>query len=267
MAATRLPLAILVNLALATAPVLAQSDASTGDWSLRLGGAALVVPSYEGSDSAAVRPVPLVDLQWRDLVFLDSRRGLGANLIRVDDPRGRGSLKIGPFANWRFARKEGDDDDLRGLGDVKGGVDVGAFAQYSLGRIDLNLTGKRNASDRDLGGTVEFGARYRLAPIGRTMVSFGPSVTWADSDYMKSYFGVAADKVLASGLAAYVPSAGVKDVGIGVLAVHPFAGNWALSGFGGYTRLVGDAADSPLVKQRGSANQLSFGLGLSYKFR
>lgn len=266
MAAPRLPLAVTAIL-LTASPAYAQPAAVGSDWSLRLGGAALVAPSYEGSDSVAVRPVPLVDFTWRDVVFLDSRRGIGANLVTLGDPEGLGSLTAGPLATWRFARKEGDDDDLRGLGDVKGGADVGAFARYSRGRIDLNLTAKRNVSDADLGGTVELGARYRLPPIGRTLVSFGPSATWADGDYMKSYFGVSADRVQASGLAAYAPSAGVKDVGVGALAIHPFGGNWALSAFGGYTRLVGDAADSPLVKQRGTANQVSIGLGLSYKFR
>ncbi len=244
---------------------LAQPAEPKGDWSLRLGGAALIAPSYEGSDSLAVRAVPLVDLNWRDTVFLDTRRGLGANVFKMTDPQGRGALKIGPFVNWRFEREESDDDDLRGLGDVKGGIDAGAFANYTFGRLEFDLSGKRNVSETDLGGTVELGMRYRLAPIGRTMVSFGPRATWADGDYMRSYFGVPAAKASAAGLAAYTPSSGIKDAGVGAVLVHPFGTGWALTGFGGYTRLVGDAADSPLVKQRGTPNQFSIGFGISYK--
>jgi outer membrane protein len=37
-------------------------------------------------------------------------------------------------------------------------------------------------------------------------------------------------------------------------------------GYGRYERLVGDAADSPIVREFGSRNQLSGGLGLTYTF-
>jgi MipA family protein len=255
----------LTVLLLAPTAAWAQPTEPKGDWSLRVGGAALLAPSYEGSNSFKVRALPLVDLNWRDTVFLDTRRGLGANVFKMTDPQGRGALKIGPFVNWRFEREESDDDDLRGLGDVKGGIDVGAFANYTFGRLEFDLSGKRNVSETDLGGTIELGMRYRLAPIGRTMVSFGPRATWADGDFMKTYFGVPAAKASAAGLAAYTPSSGVKDVGVGAAVIHPFGQAWALTGFGGYNRLVGDAADSPLVKQRGTPNQFSIGLGISYK--
>jgi len=246
-------------------PVFAQSPTPKSDWSLRLGAAALVVPSYEGSKNLAVRPLPLVDLSWRDTVFLDTRRGLGANLVKFGDAKAGGAFKIGPIANWRFQRNEDDDDDLKGLGDVKGGVDVGAFVQYAVGPFDLNLVGKRNVSQSNLGGTVEFGANYRFAPIGSLRASIGPTATWADSDYMKSYFGVAADKVAASRLSAYAPSSGMKDVGFGASLAYPLGANWTVGGFAGYKRLLGDAADSPLVKERGQANQFSLGWSVSYK--
>ena len=37
-------------------------------------------------------------------------------------------------------------------------------------------------------------------------------------------------------------------------------------GFARYERLVGDAAKSPIVREFGSRNQLSAGIGLSYTF-
>jgi outer membrane protein len=33
-----------------------------------------------------------------------------------------------------------------------------------------------------------------------------------------------------------------------------------------YEKLLGDAADSPLVRLRGSSNQTTFGVGASYSF-
>jgi outer membrane protein len=37
-------------------------------------------------------------------------------------------------------------------------------------------------------------------------------------------------------------------------------------GYGRYERMVGDAAKSPIVRDLGSRNQLSGGLGISYTF-
>ena len=55
------PTAFLVASALMLASrALAEWGGSKGDWRLRLGGAALIAPSYEGSDSIVVRPIELM---------------------------------------------------------------------------------------------------------------------------------------------------------------------------------------------------------------
>lgn len=253
-------------LAAAALPAFAQAPAEPrGDWRVNLGAIGFATPSYEGSNSYKARALPLVDIEWRDTVFLSAERGLGANLVTLRDPAGRGAFRAGPFVNYRFSRDQGDDDDLRGMGDVKDGVDLGAFASYEFGALALRVAGRQNVSHSELGGTVDVGLRYRLPPIGRTTIGFGPSATWADSDFMKSYFGVTAAQATASGMRAYAPSSGFKDVGVAANAVHPLGGNWALTGFGGYKRLIGDAADSPLVKDRGTPNQFRVGFGVSYR--
>lgn len=255
-----------VFLALASLPVSAQTpEQPRGDWRVIVGGTGFLAPSYEGSDRMKARALPLIDIDWRETVFLDTRRGLGANLLTLRDPNGRGAFRAGPLLNWRFARDEGDDSDLRGLGDVKGGADLGAFASYEFGPVGLNLLGRKNVSHSELGSTIEVSARYRTRVGTGTMLNIGPSTTWADSDYMRSYFGVTAAQSRASGLAGYTPSSGFKDVGVNGGAVHPLGGGWALVGALGYARLIGDAADAPLVKQRGSANQFRVGLGVSYR--
>lgn len=259
-------------LALATLPAAAQNpEQPRGDWRVVVGGMGFAAPSYEGSDRTKLRALPLVDIEWRETVFLDTRRGLGANLVTLRDPNGRGAFRAGPLVNWRFARDADDDSDLRGLGDVKGGADLGAFANYDYGPFGFNLLGRKNVSHSELGATIEVSARYRI-PLGettprgpRTMLILGPVATWADSDYMRSYFGVTAAQSRASGLAAYAPSSGFKDAGLAGTAIHRFGDNWALTGIAGYSRLIGDAADAPLVKQRGSANQFRVGLGLTYR--
>lgn len=58
----------------------------------------------------------------------------------------------------------------------------------------------------------------------------------------------------------------LKDAGVTFDLDYNLTENWGLTGRLGYKRLLGDAADSPLVEDRGSADQLSTGLFVNYKF-
>jgi outer membrane scaffolding protein for murein synthesis (MipA/OmpV family) len=88
--------------------------------------------------------------------------------------------------------------------------------------------------------------------------------TYAGNDYMHHYFSVTPVQAAASlaNLAAFDADAGIKDVYIGAVGVIPLSEAWTLRVAAKYTRLVGDAADSPVVE---SADQFSGTVGLSYR--
>ena len=67
-------------------------------------------------------------------------------------------------------------------------------------------------------------------------------------------------------LPAYSASGGLNSYGAGTQVLYRFNQQWEGRTFVEYERLTGSAADSPLVTQRGSANQLTYGLGASYSF-
>ena len=100
----------------------------------------------------------------------------------------------------------------------------------------------------------------------------GRSPTAAVSPYFSiSQAQSAATAVVASttGLAplpAYAASGGLYSYGAGTQVLYRFNPQWEARTFVEYERLTGSAADSPLVTQRGSANQLTYGLGASYSF-
>jgi outer membrane scaffolding protein for murein synthesis (MipA/OmpV family) len=64
-------------------------------------------------------------------------------------------------------------------------------------------------------------------------------------------------------LKKYTAEAGFKDVKVSVTAGYPITNRWRLGGKVEYKRLVGDAADSPIVDDE---NQFLAGFGLSYHF-
>ena len=100
----------------------------------------------------------------------------------------------------------------------------------------------------------------------RYVFSIGPRVLFSDARYQRAYFGVTPAASLATGLAAYRPGGGVHGVAVASGVTYALNNRWGLFGYARYERLVGDAAKSPIIRELGSRNQLSGGVGLNYTF-
>jgi outer membrane protein len=67
-------------------------------------------------------------------------------------------------------------------------------------------------------------------------------------------------------LPVYRPDAGLHAAALTSGLSYQFSPRFGMFGFGRYERLLGDSAKSPIIREFGSHNQLSGGLGLSYTF-
>jgi outer membrane scaffolding protein for murein synthesis (MipA/OmpV family) len=83
---------------------------------------------------------------------------------------------------------------------------------------------------------------------------------------MDAYYNVTKKRSAKHGLAAYNPEGGFKSVGFGSEVVWKATDRIEAGVFGQYNRLVGPAADSSLVRERGSRDQFVVGISTSYKF-
>jgi outer membrane scaffolding protein for murein synthesis (MipA/OmpV family) len=124
----------------------------------------------------------------------------------------------------------------------------------------------QDVSGSNDGLVVTLGVGYTMPIDDRTLVALTATIDYASGEYMSTYFGIDAGDSARSGLKTYDADAGIKDVGLGVvLQYYP----WDRVGFRAlarYTRLVGDAADSPVVDDRGDENQVVGGLMVTYRF-
>src|SRR5438552_2861991 len=98
--------ALALGLSVATTGV-ASADGSfwswfAGDWSLTLGGAGLVAPDYEGSDSYALSAAPIISLGRRGSLTRFSSRNDSASFAIMDT----GSFRIGPAAKLLLPRSD-----------------------------------------------------------------------------------------------------------------------------------------------------------------
>ena len=95
---------------------------------------------------------------------------------------------------------------------------------------------------------------------------FRLSVDAMNGAAMRRFFGLSANEGAALGVGQYSPQGGVSRVALAYGAKMPLSKQTGLHFTVEWGRLVGAAADSPLVRNAGSANQRSCQLSLFYKF-
>lgn len=240
--------------------VVPLAGASAESYRVRVGVGAQVQPDYPGADSTRVAPYPKISVAKGDQPF-----GFGAHDDSFSiDLVSSGGFSFGPAV--AIGQRRNDSDVGAPVGDVGRAVEVGGFAQYYFGdnfRIRGELRQGLGGHD-GLVGSV--GADYVVRDADRYAFSIGPRLRFGGGDYMDAYYGVTPQVALLTGLPAYDPGGGVEAVGAVAGLNYPLGGPWGLFGYGRYDRLVGDAKDSPIVRQFGSPDQFSAGLGISYMF-
>jgi outer membrane protein len=242
---------------LASSPAWAQDGR---DYRVRIGLGAQVQPEFKGADDSEIGPLVDVDVARGSNPFgfeaPDDSFG-----IRLINSKG---FSAGPAANIEGSRKNSDVGAA--VGKVKTTFEAGAFAQYEMGdhfRVRGELL-KGIGGHRGLVGSV--GADFISRDADRYVFSVGPRLLFSDSRYQRAYFGVDPAAAIATGLPLYRPDGGMHAVALASGLSYQFTPKFGMFGYGRYERLVGDSAKSPIVREFGSRNQLSAGLGLSYTF-
>jgi outer membrane protein len=256
-----LPALLLPSLPPALAETVGPDGTRRPDFTFDVGGGGVFKPEFEGGDAYEIDPIPAFDIRFRDWIFLSTSRGLGLDLIQDGDQ----AWRAGPIVSYRRPREEDDSGALRGLGDVEGTVEAGAYLEYTPfpfgGKLEV-----RHGFGGHRGVLVDLGVSYREKLTDELLISLGPGATWASDDYMESYFGISDLQSSRSGYAAFDADAGFKDVSFGVALSYAPVPYLALTGFANYERLLDDAAASPLVAQGGSPNQVTLGVTMTFRF-
>lgn len=233
-------------------------------WEATVGAGAIYMPDYEGSNDMEVLPFPFISVTYNDLFYIQGPE-LGLNLLRLH-PTDDLSIKAGPLARYRRDRSEKRNRALKGLGKVDMAIEVGGAARvdYRNWHLGLSLAKDVAGGHEGLVGRGEIGADFTLSD--RLTASASAYTTWVDRDYMQTYFGVTSIQAARSGLPTFKADGGIKDAGATVGLSYQLSDHWLIAGTGGYARLLNDAKNNPLVRQRGSADQWQAGLFVAYRF-
>lgn len=226
------------------------------NWVIDVGLIGGVSPDYEGSNDYEFGFGPNFSITWRELIWFKGK-SLGANLLKTDN------WVVGPLIAKSSGRDEDDNDKLKGLNDVDGGLDVGGFANYRKKPFRFELDARQDTGSGSEGALVKVSAGLG-SPLKKPWVQTMLFATWASNNYMESFFGVSEKESERSGLRKFDADSGIKDIGITLTSGVRFWKNWKVGLSFQYKRLLGDAADSPIVDDK---NQFLAGMSFVYSWR
>jgi outer membrane protein len=233
------------------------------DWTVTIGAEGRLEPIFRGSTRDVLWPYPIFAVRRYGTPepFRGPRDGVGIGLV------GDSTFQVGPVGKLDGPRlTKFDPPALQGLGDIPWALELGVFAEYwavpwlrTRAEVRQGFGGHHGVvSDVFVDAVIPVGARWT--------VSGGPRVTLVSTAANSRYFGIDAAQSAASGLPLFDAKGGVQSYGAGTQVRYFWTPQFATHVFLEYERLTGDAGGSPLVTQRGTPDQLTFGFGATTSF-
>lgn len=286
-----LALAALTSL---SAPALAQDQGDPGitadappktvfdgDY-VSIGAGVAYGPSYSGSDEYAVFPLPIVQGSLGGVGI--NPRPAGIALDFIPDPDDGVAFAFGPVVRMSRDRadlEEIEDPIVAAYGELDMAVEVGASAGIKIPKVlhpydslSFNTDAVWDVAGAH-GGMQAMPSVTYFTPFSRALAaSLSLSTTWMDDDYADYYYSVPSINTLLPDedvLPGFQAEGGFKSAGVTMLLAYDLGGDFtngglSLVGIGGYSRLMGDAADTPFTSIRGDADQWLFAAGIGYTF-
>jgi outer membrane scaffolding protein for murein synthesis (MipA/OmpV family) len=232
-------------------------DLSEKELFVQIGVIGGMAAEYRGSDEYEFSYAPNIRIVWKDFLFIKGRK-LGVQAFNGEH------FYAGAFVRYTGGRSE-NNDGLEGLGDISRTFTSGAYLNYRYEGIRLK-TEVRHDFFNEGHGSLAIASLGSRIPWNKPLFYVGVETTWASKEHMNTFFGISRFQSLQSGLSEYSADSGMRDVSLNISSGYKFAEHWSVTGQVSYRRLLGDAADSPIVGDVGSKNNFIIGLGLNYIF-
>jgi MipA family protein len=233
-------------------------------WLLTINATVLVSPDFPGAKTYGFVAFPSLSLRRTDAPENFQAPDDGVSIALFGDSQWALGI-TGRYQQGRY--RENDRSRLYGIRDAKWAIEPGLFAEYWAVPDTLRLRGEIRYGINGYNGLVGNLSADYVKRVGKWTLSVGPRLAVAGGEYMDTYFSVSPLEAAFNGrVSAYSADAGIKSVGVAAAATYKWNDSFSTTVRGGYDRLVGSAADSPIVKNLGSKDQFSVGATASYTF-
>lgn len=260
MTQTRISAVLLGLLGLAAAGPAKALDLTVG-----LGVA--VAPDYLGSDDYAAVPawnLRLDNLYHPDTYVRIAGPSLSSNLLPHEH------IRVGVVASYLPDYDDVDDSRVKDLRRPDEALQAGVLLGYDIMPGPMQDSVVEIEATYDVlegnGGLVTPRARWKSPLTDRLIGEALVQASYATEDYMSNRYGISGRDAARSGLAQFNADDGFRDLTLGANLTWMVTDNWLLTGIAGYTRLLEDAEDSPVVDQRGDQDQFYGGILAGYRF-
>lgn len=240
-----------------------------------------LVPSYAGSNDYIAFPLPLVVGRVGGIGIRPNGAGITLDVLSAKPSLGKRKTRLafGPTLRFRNDRNiQINDNVVEAAGELDAALEVGLNAGVSfpgvfkpLDTLTVGAQVRWDVLGAHEGMVIEPQVNY-ATPLGKAFVlQVQAQMEFVDDSFAGYYFTVTPAQRLASGLPTFTAEGGLNRIGTLAILNYDLSGNaldggWSVFGVGGYSRLLGDAADTPYTRLRGSANQFITGLGVGYTF-
>jgi len=243
-------------------PSLARADnESTGEFTNYVGAGVMRMPGWIGSDNHRDQLAPFIQVTLYKNITLSTSDGLTVDFIHHDGWQG------GFYGNYMWGRSH-DDLGSRLAGNVDSlspRLNAGGYIEYHPNDV-MNFGATLSHDTQGAGAYLNLYIDSGLPPFWGIEESVQLQWQAMNAPAMQRFFGVNATQAARLGTYAWDPGAGSQQIELEYDALIPVTRRTAVLLSVDYARLLGDAADSSLVKRFGSANQLTTSLGFVYRF-
>lgn len=160
-----------------------------------------------------------------------------------------------------------NNDELTGMRSIGWSIQGGGYMNVWPTRwLRLHVEGLKGLTSQ-YGVLINTSADV-MHQFGRWRLAGGPRYSWGDEKWNNRYFGVTASEAQASPYIVnpYTAKAGGHFAGAEASAEYKLTSKWRVTFDVRYHHLLGDDANSPLVKQLGTADQFQASTGFRVLF-
>lgn len=250
----------LAGLALGTASSASADDATEGP-TILVGAGVERLPAWIGASSHRNQPVPYIQAELPYHITLSTLDGLTVDFIHSGQWRG------GFYGNYQWGRDSEElGPKLAGIVDsLSPRLNAGGYLEYQA-TTQLSV-GTTLSHDTDgAGAYLNVYADYDLPVVGYLNHSLQLQWQAMNGPAMRRFFQVTPEQASQLGVSPWAPSGGSQQISLEYDAYMPTSMHTGFALALNYTRLLGDAAASPLVKHFGTPNQLTTTLAFVYRF-
>jgi len=219
-----------------------------------------MMPSFPGSKG--FRAVPTAHFGWgKTDPFYAPDDGFDVALFN------NGTVAFGPVARVREQRSLGNGNaNFYGIHDIGWTFEIGGFGELWLADFLRTRAEVRQGVNGHNGLVADVMIDY-VYRSGPWTASIGPRLAFGNNTFMRAFFSVTPWEAQLNGrVYPYQANGGLASLGTMLSVKYQFTPTWSFNLFGGYNRLMGSAADSPIPNRLGSSNQWTTGGIIAYTF-